>query len=134
VAGRNSNNQRQSESFVRDRSQSVEAGYRHCIRNAVGLKLTPYADNAQFFGLTGSKAHFDTLFDTAFVIWRKKGLVTKTVDAKDYVDARFIQSLAANYPGQKVEEKPVVAQKPSEKDIPILHQQIQISLRPDLTK
>jgi len=25
------------------------------------------------FGLTGSKAHFDTLFDTAFVIWRKKG-------------------------------------------------------------
>ena len=95
-----------------------------------GLKLTPYADNAQFFGLTGSKAHFDTLFDTAFVIWRKKGLVTKTVDAKDYVDARFIQSLAANYPGQKVEEKPVVAQKPSEKDIPILHQQIQIQFTP----
>jgi len=47
-----------------------------------GLKLTPYADNAQFYGLTGTKAHYDTLFDTAFVIWRKKGLVTKSVDAK----------------------------------------------------
>src|SRR5205085_8982650 len=42
-----------------------------------GLKLTPYADNAQFYGLNGAKAHYETLFDTAFVIWRKKGLVTK---------------------------------------------------------
>ena len=41
-----------------------------------GLKLTPFADNAQFYGLTGPKAHYETLFDTAFVIWRKKGLVT----------------------------------------------------------
>ncbi|MCX6549635.1 MAG: ABC transporter substrate-binding protein, partial [Acidobacteria bacterium] len=32
-----------------------------------GLKLTPYADNAQFYGLTGGKAHYETLFDTAFV-------------------------------------------------------------------
>jgi NitT/TauT family transport system substrate-binding protein len=55
-----------------------------------GLKLTPYADNAQFYGLTGGKAHFETLFDTAFVIWRKKGLVTRTVDAKDWVDTRFV--------------------------------------------
>ena len=37
-----------------------------------GLKLTPYADNAQFYGLTGSKAHYETLFDTEIVIWRKK--------------------------------------------------------------
>ena len=47
-----------------------------------GLKLTPYADNAQFYGLTGGKAHYETLFDTAFVIWRKKGLVTRAVEAK----------------------------------------------------
>jgi hypothetical protein len=47
-----------------------------------GLKLTPYADNAQFYGLTGGKAHYETLFDTAFVIWRKKGLVTKAVDPR----------------------------------------------------
>ena len=44
-----------------------------------GLKLTPYADNAQFYGLAGGKAHYETLFDTAFVIWRKKGLVTRPV-------------------------------------------------------
>ncbi len=56
-----------------------------------GLKLTPYADNAQFYGLTGSKAHYETLFDTAFVIWRKKGLVNKTVSAKDWADPRFSQ-------------------------------------------
>lgn len=95
-----------------------------------GLKLTPYADNAQFYGLTGSKAHYETLFDTAFVIWRKKGLVTKPVEAKDWVDTRFIQALAADYPGQKVEEQKVQAKAPSDKDVPILHQQIQIQFTP----
>jgi NitT/TauT family transport system substrate-binding protein len=95
-----------------------------------GLKLTPYADNAQFYGLNGTKAHYETLFDTAFVIWRKKGLVTKSVDAKEWEDARFLQALAASYPSQKVEEAPVVAKAPSEKDIPILHQQIQIQFTP----
>ena len=69
-----------------------------------GLKLTPYADNAQFYGLTGGKAHYETLFDTAFVIWRKKGLVTRPVAAKDWVDTRFLSALASAYPGQKVEE------------------------------
>src|SRR5207302_3532356 len=77
-----------------------------------GLKLTPYADNAQFYGLTGAKAHYETLFDTAFVIWRKKGLVTKSVDAKGWADTRFLQAIAGNYPGQKVEEAAVVAKAP----------------------
>ncbi len=95
-----------------------------------GLKLTPYADNAQFYGLTGPKAHYDTLFDTAFVIWRKKGLVSRPVDAKAWADTRFLQALAANYPGQKVEEAQVVAKAPSERDVPILHQQIQIQFTP----
>lgn len=95
-----------------------------------GLKLTPYADNAQFYGLTNAKAHYETLFDTAFVIWRKKGLVTKSVDAKGWVDTRFLQAIASNYPGQKVEEAPVVAKAPSAKDVPILHQQIQIQFTP----
>ncbi len=95
-----------------------------------GLKLTPFADNAQFYGLTGPKAHYETLFDTAFVIWRKKGLVSKAVDAKGWADTRFLAAVAANYPGQKVEEAPVVAKAPSEKDVPILHQQIQIQFTP----
>jgi NitT/TauT family transport system substrate-binding protein len=95
-----------------------------------GLKLTPYADNAQFYGLTGAKAHYETLFDTAFVIWRKKGLVTKPVDAKGWADTRFLQAVASFYPGQKVEEAPVVAKAPSERDVPILHQQIQIQFTP----
>ncbi|MCA1576200.1 MAG: OmpA family protein [Acidobacteria bacterium] len=95
-----------------------------------GLKLTPYADNAQFYGLTGAKAHYDTLFDTAFVIWRKRGLVRKPVDAKGWADPRFLQAVASYYPGQRVEEAPVVAKAPSEKDVPILHQQIQIQFTP----
>jgi NitT/TauT family transport system substrate-binding protein len=95
-----------------------------------GLKLTPFADNAQFYGLTGAKAHYDTLFDTAFVIWRKKGLVTKSVDARSWADTRFLQAVASYYPGQKVEEAAVVARAPSEKDVPILHQQIQIQFTP----
>ena len=95
-----------------------------------GLKLTPYADNAQFYGLTGAKAHYETLFDTAFVIWRKKGLVNKTVSAKDWADSRFVSNLAPKYPGQKVEEKEVVAKAPSKNDVPILQQQIQIQFTP----
>src|SRR5258706_10463750 len=77
-----------------------------------GLKLTPYADNAQFYGLTGGKGHYETLFDTAFVIWRKKGLVTRPVEAKDWADTRFIQALAADYPGATVNEPKVAAKAP----------------------
>src|SRR5882724_11148134 len=95
-----------------------------------GLKLTPYADNAQFYGLSGPKSHYETLFDTAFVIWRKKALVTKSVDAKNWADTRFIQTLASSFPSARVEEAPVVAKAPSDKDIPILHQQIQIQFTP----
>ncbi len=73
-----------------------------------GLKLTPFADNAQFFGLTGH-AHFEALFNTAFVIWRKKGIVTRAVDAKDYVDARFVAAQASFYADQKVLEPKIVA-------------------------
>lgn len=95
-----------------------------------GLKLTPYADNAQFYGLTGGKPHYETLFDTAFVIWRKKGLVTRPVEAKDWVDTRFLQALAAEYPGQKVEEPQLAAKAPSESDRAIINKQVQIHFTP----
>src|SRR5262245_12980233 len=95
-----------------------------------GLKLTPFADNAQFYGLAGSKGHYETLFDTAFVIWRKKGLVTRAVDAKDWADTRFLQALAADYPGQKVEEPQLAAKAPSESDRAIINKQIQIHFTP----
>jgi NitT/TauT family transport system substrate-binding protein len=95
-----------------------------------GLKLTPYADNAQFYGLTGGKAHFETLFDTAFVIWRKKGLVTRPVDAKDWADTRFLHALAAAYPGQKVEEPALAARAPSARDRAIINKEIQIHFTP----
>jgi NitT/TauT family transport system substrate-binding protein len=95
-----------------------------------GLKLTPYADNAQFYGLTGGKAHYETLFDTAFVIWRKKGLVTRPVDAKDWADTRFLTALAASYPGQRVEEPKMAARPPSSQDRAILNKQIQIHFTP----
>jgi outer membrane protein OmpA-like peptidoglycan-associated protein/ABC-type taurine transport system substrate-binding protein len=95
-----------------------------------GLKLTPYADNAQFYGLTGGKAHFETLFDTAFVIWRKKGLVTRPVEAKDWADVRFIGALASAYAGQVVEEPKMAAKAPSAKDRAIVNKQIQIHFTP----
>ena len=69
-----------------------------------GLKLTPYADNAQFYGLAGGKAHYETLFDTAFVIWRKKGLVTRAVDAKDWADTRFLRRWRRPIRGRRCEE------------------------------
>jgi outer membrane protein OmpA-like peptidoglycan-associated protein/ABC-type amino acid transport substrate-binding protein len=95
-----------------------------------GLKLTPYADNAQFYGLSGGKAHYETLFDTAFVIWRKKGLVTRPVEAKDWADPRFLSALAANYQQQKVEEQKIAAKAPSSKDRAIINKQIQIHFTP----
>jgi len=95
-----------------------------------GLKLTPYADNAQFYGLAGGKPHYETLFDTAFVIWRKKGLVTRPVSAKDWADVRFISSLAAAYPGQKVEEPKLATRKASAEDRAIINKQIQIHFTP----
>ena len=95
-----------------------------------GLKLTPYADNAQFYGLAGGKAHYETLFDTAFVIWRKKGLVTRPVEAKDWADTRFLSALAATYPAQKVEEPKLAAKAPSSKDRAIINKQIQIHFTP----
>jgi NitT/TauT family transport system substrate-binding protein len=95
-----------------------------------GLKLTPYADNAQFYGLTGGKAHYETLFDTAFVIWRKKGLVTRPVAARDWADTRFLSSLASLYPGQKVEEPKLAARPASAQDRAIINKQIQIHFTP----
>jgi NitT/TauT family transport system substrate-binding protein len=95
-----------------------------------GLKLTPYADNAQFYGLAGGKAHYEALFDTAFIIWRKKGLVTRAVEASDWVDPRFLHAIAADYPGQRVEEPKLAAKAPSEKDRAIINKQIQIHFTP----
>ena len=95
-----------------------------------GLKLTAFADNAQFYGLTGGRAHYETLFDTAFVIWRKKGLVTRAVSAKDWADTRFIAALAPAYPGEKVEEAKVAAKAPSSQDRAIINKQIDIHFTP----
>jgi NitT/TauT family transport system substrate-binding protein len=95
-----------------------------------GLKLTTYADNAQFYGLAGGKAHYQTLFDTAFVIWRKKGLVTRTVESKDWADTRFLQALAGDYPGERVDEPKLAAKAPSASDRAIINKQIQIHFTP----
>jgi len=95
-----------------------------------GLKLTPYADNAQFYGLAGGKAHYETLFDTAFVIWRKKGLVTRPVEAKDWADTRFLQALAASYPGAKVEEPKMAKKEPGKNDRAIINKQLEIHFTP----
>ena len=95
-----------------------------------GLKLTPFADNAQFYGLAGGRAHYETLFDTAFVIWRKKGLVTRSVNARDFADTRFLSAVAPYYPGAAVEEPKVAAKAPSSRDRAIINKQIQIHFTP----
>src|SRR5947199_143077 len=95
-----------------------------------GLKLTPYADNAQFYGLGGGKGHYETLFDTAFVIWRKKGLVTRSVSAKDWADTRFLSALASDYGTQKVEEPKMAAKAPAKTDRASINKQIEIHFTP----
>lgn len=91
-----------------------------------GLKLTPFSDNAQFFGLSGPKAYSAQLFNSAFVIWRKKGVITKTVDAKDWFDARFVSALADQYRGQKVEESFAFQGKPKVTDRAIVNKSLSI--------
>lgn len=91
-----------------------------------GLKLTPFADNAQFFGLAGPKAYANTLFNSAFIIWRKKGVVSKAVDAKDWFDGRFVNALSDQYRDQKVQEAFVFKEKPKVSDRAIVNKSLSI--------
>lgn len=98
-----------------------------------GLKLTPFADNALFFGLTSEGAgHYDALFSTAHRIWRRKGVINSSVRASDTFDARFVQSVAAQYRGQEVVEPevPAEATQPSEEQVPIINRQLSIHFTP----
>jgi NitT/TauT family transport system substrate-binding protein len=91
-----------------------------------GLKLTPFADNAQFFGMAGPKAYSNTLFNSAFIIWRKKGVVSKAVDAKDWFDNRFVNALSNQYRDQKVQEAFVFKEKPQLNDRAIVNKSLSI--------
>lgn len=91
-----------------------------------GLKLTPFSDNALFFGLSGPKSYFDSLFNGAFIIWRKKGVVNKVVDAPDWKDARFVAALAPAYKDQKVEESFAFKDKPKVNDRAIVNKSLSI--------
>jgi NitT/TauT family transport system substrate-binding protein len=91
-----------------------------------GLKLTPFADNAAFYGLSGPKPYFDALFNGAFVIWRKKGVVSKTVDAKDWKDPRFVAALSGQYKDQKVADDFVFKDKPKVTDRGIVNKSLSI--------
>ncbi|MEK7729796.1 MAG: phosphate ABC transporter substrate-binding/OmpA family protein, partial [candidate division KSB1 bacterium] len=91
-----------------------------------GLKLTSFADNALFFGLGAGRAHFDALFNGAFVIWRKKGVVNTVVDAADFKDARFVAALATSYSTQKVEESYAFKDKPKLNDRAIVNKSLSI--------
>ncbi len=96
-----------------------------------GLKLTPFADNAQIFGLTGSGTpQYVTLFNAAFKIWRKKGVVTRVVDGSDEFDSRFVAAVADQYKGQAVVEPKLPAKAPSAKDTPIINKTLSINFTP----
>ena len=91
-----------------------------------GLKLTGFGDNALFYGLSGQRSYFDSLFNGAFVIWRKKGVVTKSVDAKDWRDDRFAAAVADQFKSQKVEESFAFKSKPNVKDRAIVNKSLSI--------
>ncbi len=91
-----------------------------------GLKLTAFADNAQFFGLSGPKPYFASIFDSAFRIWRKKGVVSKAVDSKDWMDSRFVAALADQYKDQKVADSFAFAGKPKATDRAIVNKSLSI--------
>jgi NitT/TauT family transport system substrate-binding protein len=71
-----------------------------------GLKLTTWADNAWFFGLTSGsgQSHYQNLFDAASTIWRSHGAISKIADAGERLAPAFVSSLANQYKGQQVTE------------------------------
>ena len=72
-----------------------------------GLKLTNWADNAWFFGLTnpgGKESHYQNLFEAASTIWRSHGAITKVADASERLAPGFVAALANKYKGQTVTE------------------------------
>jgi NitT/TauT family transport system substrate-binding protein len=91
-----------------------------------GLKMTGFGDNAQFYGLSGPHSYFDSLFDGAFIIWRKKGVVTKAVGSKDWRDDRFVAAVADQFKSQKVEDSFAFKSKPTVKDRAIVNKSLSI--------
>ncbi len=102
-----------------------------------GLKLTPFADNALFFGIgPDARAQAPSIFDTAFIVWRKQGVVSKVVDAKDAFDSRFVASLGGLYAGQKAEDsfKPDATKPKNAKERAIVSKQISVHFAPGSDK
>ncbi len=65
-----------------------------------GLKLTPYADNAQFYGLTGSKGALRNVVRYGVCdLAQERVWSTKSVDAKGWADTRFLQAVASALSG-----------------------------------
>ena len=97
-----------------------------------GLKLTPFADNAQFYGLKGGKAHYETLFSEAFEAYRRLGKVATPVAGKDWVELKFLSAIAGDYAGQQVQEAPLKAleKELSAKDKGIINKQLSINFVP----
>src|SRR5262249_11203080 len=75
---------------------------------------------------SGQKPYFGSLFNSAFIIWRKKGVVSKAVDAKDWFDPRFVASLSDQYKEQKVEESFAFKNKPKLNDRAIVNKSLSI--------
>lgn len=83
-----------------------------------GLKLTAWADNAWFFGLTApGPSHYTALFDAASTIWRTHNAISKVATASDRLSPQFVGALAGKYKGQQVTEVfPAAQPKGSQKD------------------
>ncbi|MGC4120268.1 MAG: transporter substrate-binding domain-containing protein [Myxococcales bacterium] len=97
-----------------------------------GLKLTPFADNAQFYGLKGGKAHYETLFTEAFEAYRRLGKISTPVDAKTWMEPKYLNAIAGEYAGQEVQEVQLKAleKELSAKDKGIINRQLSINFVP----
>lgn len=97
-----------------------------------GLKLTPFADNAQFYGLKGGKAHYETLFTEAFEAYRRLGKVATPVSAKDWLEPKFLGAIAGEYADQQVQEAQLKAleKEVSAKEKGIINRQLSINFVP----
>lgn len=87
-----------------------------------GVKLSDYAENAQFFALQGGISDYDNIFNMAQDTWRDLRVIKKSSDPASSLETRFLKSLASKYPVTTAPESPTYS-APAKSAVPIMTQQ-----------
>lgn len=92
-----------------------------------GLKFTDYFDNKKFFGLEGTGvSHYENLFQSASLIWRKEGVIASVAQPADAVNLSFLNALAPQYATAPLPKEEFKFTAPPKKASPLIHKKATI--------